>query len=94
MSLPMTIAVVPCMTGLNHVAIACQPRTSFNVQGQFAIKELQNAWVGENDAEVTIEVHAVPPINESGPNEWIDEPIVWSISNSSNVSADGRFSFH
>ena len=67
------------------------PGTSFNVQGQVRYQGIAEAWVGENDAEVTIEVHAVPPINESGPNEWIDEPIIWTLSNSSNVSADGRF---
>ena len=67
------------------------PGTSLNVQGQVRYQGIAEAWVGENDAEVTVEIHAVPPINERGPNEWIGEPIVWSISNSSNVDADGRF---
>ncbi|MGB2340317.1 MAG: hypothetical protein ACPH9K_04880 [Candidatus Poseidoniaceae archaeon] len=66
--------------------------TSFTVQGQVRYQGIADAWVGENDAEVTVELHAIPPQNLSGPDEWIGEPIVWSMTNASTVDSDGRFS--
>jgi hypothetical protein len=66
--------------------------TSFTVQGQVRYQGIADAWVGENDAEVTVELHAIPPQNLSGPDEWIGEPIVWSITNASTVDSEGRFS--
>ena len=66
--------------------------TSFTVQGQVRYQGIADAWVGENDAEVTVELHAIPPQNLSGPDEWIGEPVVWSMTNASTVDSDGRFS--
>ena len=68
------------------------PNTSFTVQGQVRYQGIANAWVGENDAEVTVEVHAIPPMNENGPDQWEGDAIVWSMSNVTTVDAEGRFS--
>ena len=67
------------------------PETSLTVQGQVRYQGIAGAWVGENDAEVTVEIHAVPPLNISGPDEWIGDSIVWSIANMTTVDSDGRF---
>ena len=67
------------------------PGTSLTVQGQVRYQGIAGAWVGENDAEVTVEIHAVPPLNVSGPDEWIGDSIVWSIANATTVDSDGRF---
>ena len=67
------------------------PNTSFTVQGQVRYQGIANAWVGENDAEVTVEVQAIPPMNENGPDQWEGDPIVWSMSNVTTVDAEGRF---
>ena len=67
------------------------PETSLTVQGQVRYQGIAGAWVGENDAEVTVEIHAVPPLNVSGPDEWIGDSIVWSIANATTVDSDGRF---
>ena len=68
------------------------PETLVTVQGQVRYQGIADAWIGENDAEVTVEIHAIPPMNASGPDEWIGDPIVWTITNSSTVDDEGRFS--
>tara|TARA_B100001741_G_scaffold33348_2_gene23863 strand:- start:23749 stop:30069 length:6321 start_codon:yes stop_codon:yes gene_type:complete len=68
------------------------PGASLTVQGQVRYQGIVDAWVGENDAEVTVEVSAIPPLNESGPDQWEGEPIVWLFSNVTTVDSEGRFS--
>ncbi|MGB1567446.1 MAG: hypothetical protein ACPHBQ_03090, partial [Candidatus Poseidoniaceae archaeon] len=67
------------------------PGTSFTVQGQVRYQGIADAWVGEDDAEVTVELHALPPLNPNGPDTWNGDPVVWSISNTSTVDSQGRF---
>ena len=66
--------------------------TSFTVDGQVRYQGIADAWVGEDDAEVTVELHAIPPLNPNGPDTWEGDPIVWSLSNASTVDSEGRFS--
>ena len=65
--------------------------TSFTVQGQVRYQGIADAWVGENEAEVTVELIAIPPLNQSGPDVWLGDPVVWSITNASTVDSEGRF---
>ena len=74
------------------LAVACESQYVLTVQGQVRYQGIANAWVGENDAEVTVEVHAIPPMNENGPDQWEGDAIVWSISNMTTADAEGRFS--
>ena len=54
---------------------------------------IANQWIGAGDAEATVAPSAVPPKNLSGgPDEWLGEPVNWSRTWSSEVSADGWFS--
>ena len=61
------------------------------VQGQVRFQGIADAWIGEDEAEVTIEIHAIPPLNLSGPDTWDGDPIVWSIYNATPVDDQGRF---
>ena len=67
------------------------PGTSFTVQGQVRFQGIADAWIGEDEAEVTVEIHAIPPLNLNGPDTWDGDPIVWSISNATTVDDQGRF---
>ena len=67
------------------------PGTTLTVQGQVRYQGVADAWVGQDDAEVTVELHAIPPLNPNGPDAWSGDAIVWSISNASTVDSQGRF---
>ena len=64
-----TIEGVHYTIGLNRCGrCMLTPTRRLRFKGRFAMGA--NAWVGENDAEVTVEVQAIPPMNENGPDQW------------------------
>ena len=66
---------------------------SLEAEGRVRMEGIANQWIGAGDAEATVTLSAVPPKNLSGgPDEWLGEPVNWSRTWSSEVSADGWFS--
>ena len=69
------------------------PDTEMTVTGRVRFEGVAERWVGLGEAQVAIEVRAIPPTNISGGlDEWPGEPIVWALSNVSEVDQSGRFS--
>ena len=67
--------------------------TTFMTEGQVRFQGIPGAYVESGHAEVMLTLEAVPPRNATGgPDEWEGDPVVWSQSWSSEVSANGRFS--
>ena len=65
---------------------------SLEAEGRVRMEGIANQWVGAGEAEATVTLSAVPPKNVSGgPDEWLGEPVNWSRTWSSEVSADGWF---
>jgi len=66
---------------------------NMTASGRVRLQGIPGAWVGANEAEVTVTVVAVPPRNISGgTDEWPSDPVNWSITRTAEVDADGRFS--
>ena len=67
--------------------------TEMTVSGRVRFEGVAERWVGDGEAQVSIEVRAIPPKNISGGlDEWPEEPIEWALSNTSEVDQYGRFS--
>ena len=66
---------------------------SMVAQGRVRMEGIANQWIGENEAEVTVTMRAVPPKNLSGgPDTWPDTEVTWSATWNGNVDENGRFS--
>jgi hypothetical protein len=67
--------------------------TTMEVTGRVRFDGTSNIWVGSNEAEVTIQIQAVPPINASGGQpEWPGEAVDYIQSWTGEVDDTGRFS--
>ena len=66
---------------------------SMIAEGRVRMEGISNEWISEGDAEIQINIHTVPPRNESGgPDEWPGSAVNWSQSWTTEVGLDGRFS--
>lgn len=69
--------------------------TAMEVTGRVRFDGTSNIWVGLNEAEVTIQIQAVPPINASGGQpEWPGEPVDFIQSWTGEVDENGRFTIN
>ena len=69
------------------------PDTAMFISGRVRFEGVADGWVQEGEAQVTVEARAVPPKNISGgSDEWPGIPVIWSLSNTSEVDVFGQFS--
>ena len=70
-----------------------QPSSAMEVIGKVRFDGTSNIWVGSNEAEITIRLQAVPPINASGGEpEWPENPVDFARTWTGEVDENGRFS--
>jgi hypothetical protein len=61
--------------------------------GSVRYEGIAQSYVGQGEAEVRIDAHAMPPLNLSGgPNEWPGEAVEWTASWFVEVDSSGGFS--
>jgi hypothetical protein len=65
---------------------------SLMAQGRVRVEGVADQWVMAGEAEASVTLRAVPPKNNSGgPDEWPNEPVLWSKTWSGEVGQDGWF---